>query len=172
MRKHISKFISLIVSIIVIGLPSLSYADTPTITRANFPTHTVMRYGESTKTTILSTEYKTFDVTPQGQPSQGYSFPGGGSVQVNSSSGITINFNVSLSWGYLTLGVSSGKAFFGSPDVNINIPADGNTYRVKLRYHYKFTHVKIDNYQMGRYTGSTYTTWKERIRIDGLYYRV
>lgn len=130
-------------------------------------------YGEREYSTVLKTQNVVKVVEPSGQPTEGYSFPKGGSVYVNTNGGLDISVSVSLTWGVATLGLSTG--YIPSDNVgglSVNIPAGNGFYKVKLAKKYKFSHVRVDCYQYNEFKYSYYKTTSELISISAFPERV
>lgn len=116
-----------------------------------------LRYGESSKSTILKTEYHTKTVTPSGQPSGGNRVDG--FIFINASSGPTISATIGASWGPVSVSVDLGTASTNNiGGVAIRTPNSIDYFIAKIDHCYKIDHVKVDMYQYGQYQYSYLTT--------------
>lgn len=147
----------------------------PTTNSDNFdvPESKLPVYGEREYSTVLKTEHITKVVEPTGQPTDGYSFPKGGSVYVNTSGGLDLSLSFSLTWGIYTLGVSTG--YVASNNIGglaVNIPAGNGFYKVKLAKHYDLSHVRVDCYKFNEFKYSYYKTKEELTGITPIPERI
>lgn len=168
-----NRFISffLTVMILVIGVPvTTSFTASANDDRDIIATG--LRYGESVKTTVLKTETKTIVTTPSGQPPRGYKLPAGGTINVNPSGGGTISFDVSVTWGKVTIGTSIGYVQGGVTGVSIPVPSPNYYYQARLRKYYDIKRVKLDYYEYGVYKYTQYATHKVYQKVEGYAVRV
>lgn len=115
------------------------------------------RYGEQIISEIIQSESTSIITTPSGQPTKGFSFPStGGSIYVDVNGGPTITYSIGVTWGYVSVGVSIGETS-SATGVSVNVPGDGNYYKVQLRHNYIIHQVKHDYYQYGEYLYTIYT---------------
>lgn len=123
------------------------------------------RYGERVYATVIATETHTFKVKPTGQPSGGYCFPGGGSVNVIKNTGTPVTVSVGLAWDWFSFSITPGTMSNGSSvgGVSVNIPANNNYYQVYGEFVYKFNRVRIDEYQYSELINTYYKTTSELI---------
>lgn len=121
--------------------------------------NSTFRYGEEVIPEIISSESATIVTTPSGQPVEGYSFPSaGGSVDIDLGGGPTVTYSVGVSWGVVSVGISIGAATTSSVSgISVDVPGDGNHYKIQLRHNYIINRVKHDHYQYGEYLYTTYT---------------
>lgn len=123
------------------------------------------RYGESVKTVLLDTDYKSVVTTPQ-QPANGFKLPTGGCIYVNTSAGPTYSFNVGVSWGVVTAGLSIGIAnSTGASGVCLTVPTTTHYYKAKIRKDLKISHTRLDYYEYGVLK---YSYYRDVVEVVGL----
>lgn len=132
------------------------------------------RYGEHTVSTIIATETHTTYVSPTGQPANGYCFPTGGAVYVNTSGSSNVSVSFGLAWGAYTVSVSVGSVSTGASagGLVVNIPADNHFYKVQLAYNIKFNHVKVDEYKYQDLVHTYYVTNSQVQSVTAYAYKV
>lgn len=128
----------------------------------------IFRYGEREVLTFTGEQTtRSVVTTPEGQPSDGYGFPTGGSVYVNQNGGSSISVSVSLGGTLGSIGVSVGYANTSAISGLIaNVPADKNHYRVRLRRNYTVKRYKVDTYKYNEYQYTTYKLVSTLSSID------
>lgn len=122
------------------------------------------RYGERTVATIIATETSTIKVKPSGQPSGGYCFPEGGSVNIVKGTGTPTTISIGLAWEWFSFSITPGTVRTGSTvdSISVNIPANNNYYHVYGEFEYEFNRVRVDEYQ---YTELINTYYKTTYRL-------
>lgn len=117
-------------------------------------------YGESEKTTLMETVYKTYSVIPDGQPINGYSFsPKGGLIPFSASGSINVGISIGFSTGLYTATINVGYSSTGQ-DILVEVPGDGHSYKVKFYFTVRAKKFRHDRYKYGvfQYSYYTYTT--------------
>lgn len=121
-----------------------------TIVFSDLEESTIVPYADNftSEITVLDSNWDSVCTVPTGQPSGGYRFHGaGGSVYVNTSGGIKITAELTAAWTYkgkYSVSVSVGAASTSNVGgICVNIPADGNYYRVELEHNYLLEHLQV-----------------------------
>ncbi len=81
--------------------------------------------------------------------------------------GSNTSIGVSVSWGVVSLSVSSGATSDRSSvgGIFVNVPGDGCHYIVKLRKNYTIYHRKLDYYHYEEYE---FTIYRDEYNLDSI----
>lgn len=115
----------------------------------------------------LGTYYRTFTVTPSGQPPEGYRLQSGGCIYVNTKGGYDTSFSKSLAGKTVGISVATGYVKKDSATgVCVNLPNRYNFFIVRLHKKYEINEYKVDVYESGSYARTYYIYPKILLSYD------
>ncbi|NEG88732.1 hypothetical protein [Bifidobacterium aerophilum] len=161
------KILSALITISMLFTPyAAALADEPTSAESTSSSEMAApRYGESVKTVLLATNYRSVITEPQ-QPANGFKLPTGGCIYVNAAAGPKYTFNVSVNWGVVSTGLSIGTANSSSASgICLTVPTTKHYYKAKVQKDLKISHTRLDYYE---YAVLKYSSYRDVVEVIGL----